>query len=128
MTICVPVSNGEVMDKFSILLIKKEFIKDNSKLDKVNTEIEFLIEHINNIKQQFNIDLLFSKLLDVNKQLWTIEDNIRQKEKNKEFDKEFIEIARSVYFTNDKRCEIKNEINILTNSSIYEVKSYEKYD
>jgi hypothetical protein len=128
MTICVPVSNGEVMDKFSILLIKKEFIKDNSKLDKVNTEIEFLIEHINNIKQQFNIDLLFSKLLDVNKQLWTIEDNIRQKEKNKEFDEEFIEIARSVYFTNDKRCEIKNEINILTNSSIYEVKSYEKYD
>ena len=128
MTICVPVSNGEVMDKFSILLIKKEFIKDNSKLDKVNTEIEFLIEHINNIKQQSNIDLLFSKLLDVNKQLWTIEDNIRQKEKNKEFDEEFIEIARSVYFTNDKRCEIKNEINILTNSSIYEVKSYEKYD
>jgi len=128
MTICVPVSNGEVMDKFSILLIKKEFIKDNSKLDKVNTEIEFLIEHINNIKQQFNSDLLFSKLLDVNKQLWTIEDNIRQKEKNKEFDEEFIEIARSVYFTNDKRCEIKNEINILTNSSIYEVKSYEKYD
>ena len=128
MTICVPISNGEVMDKFSILLIKKEFIKDNSKLDKVNTEIEFLIEHINNIKQQFNIDLLFSKLLDVNKQLWTIEDNIRQKEKNKEFDEEFIEIARSVYFTNDKRCEIKNEINILTNSSIYEVKSYEKYD
>ena len=112
MTICVPVSNGEVMDKFSILLIKKEFIKDNSKLDKVNTEIEFLIEHINNIKQQFNIDLLFSKLLDVNKQLWTIEDNIRQKEKNKEFDEEFIEIARSVYFTNDKRCEIKNEINM----------------
>ena len=128
MTICVPVSNGEVMDKFSILLIKKEFIKDNSKLDKVNTEIEFLIEHINNIKQQFNSDLLFSKLLGVNKQLWTIEDNIRQKEKNKEFDEEFIEIARSVYFTNDKRCEIKNEINILTNSSIYEVKSYEKYD
>ena len=74
------------------------------------------------------IDLLFSKLLDVNKQLWTIEDNIRQKEKKEKFDEEFIEIARSVYFTNDKRCEIKNEINILTNSSIYEVKSYEKYD
>jgi hypothetical protein len=128
MTICVPVSNGELMDKFSILLIKKEFIKDNSKLDKINTEIEFLINHINNIKKEFDIDILFAKLIDVNKKLWTIEDNIRQKEKNKEFDKEFIEIARSVYFTNDKRCEIKNKINILTNSSIFEVKSYEKYD
>ena len=127
MTICVPVSNGEVMDKFSILLIKKEFIKDNSKLDKVNTEIEFLIEHINNIKQQFNIDLLFSKLLDVNKQLWTIEDNIRQKEKNKEFDEEFIEIARSVYFTNDKRFEIKSSVNKFYNSDIVEEKQYEKY-
>jgi len=128
MTICVPVSNGELMDKFSILLIKKEFIKDTSKLDNVNIEIEYLIEHINKIKQKFDIDVLFSELIEVNKQLWVIEDNIRQKEKNKEFDKEFIEIARSVYFTNDKRCKIKNEINLITNSSIFEVKSYEKYD
>ena len=116
------------MDKFSILLIKKEFIKDTSKLDNVNIEIEYLIEHINKIKQKFDIDVLFSELIEVNKQLWVIEDNIRQKEKNKEFDKEFIEIARSVYFTNDKRCKIKNEINLITNSSIFEVKSYEKYD
>ncbi len=128
MTICIPVSNGELMDKFSILLIKKEFIKDISKLDNVNIEIEYLIEHINNIKQKFDIDVLFSELIEVNKQLWVIEDNIRQKEKNKEFDKEFIEISRSVYFTNDKRCEIKNKINLITNSLIFEVKSYEKYD
>ncbi len=128
MTICIPVSNGELMDKFSILLIKKEFIKDISKLDNVNIEIEYLIEHINNIKQKFDIDILFSELIEVNKQLWVIEDNIRQKEKNKEFDKEFIEISRSVYFTNDKRCEIKNKINLITKSLIFEVKSYEKYD
>ena len=69
-----------------------------------------------------------NKLKNTNKELWNIEDNIRLKEKAQLFDKEFIELARSVYFTNDKRAEIKNIINEKTNSSIFEVKSYEKYD
>lgn len=128
MTISVPVSNGELIDKFTILLIKKEFIQDQPKLVLVNTEIDYLNVYINNINKEFDINILFSELIEVNKQLWMIEDNIRKKEKNQEFDKEFIELARSVYFTNDKRCKIKNDINKVTNSSIYEVKSYEEYD
>lgn len=123
----VPVSNGELMDKYSILLIKKEYIKDEEKLEKVNIEIDYLLDSINKLNNEFNVEILFSQLLITNKKLWNIEDSIRIKEKNQEFDKEFIEIARSVYFTNDERAKIKNEINALTNSNIYEVKSYEKY-
>ena len=124
----VPVSNGELMDKYSILLIKKEYINDEEKLKKVNTEIDCLMESINKLNNQFNIEKLFSELIIVNKKLWNIEDSIRIKEKNQEFDDEFIHIARSVYFTNDERARIKNDINGLTESNIFEVKSYEKYD
>ena len=124
----VPVSNGELMDKYSILLIKKEYINDEEKLKKVNTEIDCLMESINKLNNQFNIEKLFSELIIVNKKLWNIEDSIRIKEKNQEFDDEFIQIARSVYFTNDERARIKNDINGLTESNIFEVKSYEKYD
>ena len=124
----VPVSNGELMDKYSILLIKKEYIKDDEKIKKVNTEIDCLMESINKLNNQYNIEKLFSELINVNKKLWNIEDSIRMKEKNQEFDEEFIKIARSVYFTNDERARIKNEINNNTNSNIFEVKSYEKYN
>lgn len=124
----VPVSNGELMDKYSILLIKKEYIKDDEKIKKVNTEIDCLMESINKLNNQYNIKKLFSELINVNKKLWNIEDSIRMKEKNQEFDEEFIQIARSVYFTNDERARIKNEINNNTNSNIFEVKSYEKYN
>ncbi len=124
----VNVSNGELMDKYSILLIKKEFINDSTKIKYINTEIEYLLDNVNLIKKNFNIDALFSELIKINKKLWVIEDEIRLKEKEKQFDKEFIELARSVYHTNDLRAKIKNEINEETNSKIYEVKSYEKYN
>ena len=123
-----PVSNGELLDKYSILLIKKENIKDKKKIEKVDNEIKCLINYVNNLKEQFDIDNLFNSLLDVNKKLWNIEDSIRIKEKKQEFDEEFIKLARSVYFTNDERARIKNEINNNTDSNIFEVKSYEKYD
>lgn len=124
----VPVSNGELMDKYSILLIKKEFINDSTKISYVNKEIEYLIDYINKIKVNYNIDILFDKLIKINKKLWVIEDELRVKEKKKEFDKEFIELARSVYYTNDERAFVKNKINLETNSNIFEVKSYEKYN
>ena len=124
----VNVSNGELMDKYSILLIKKEFINDSTKIKYINTEIEYLLDNVNLIKKNFNIDALFSELIKINKKLWVIEDEIRLKEKEKQFDKEFIELARSVYHTNDLRAKIKNKINEETNSKIYEVKSYEKYN
>ena len=124
----VPVSNGELMDKYSILLIKKEFINDSTKIFYVNKEIEYLIDYINKIKVNYNIDILFDKLIKINKKLWVIEDELRVKEKKKEFDKEFIELARSVYYTNDERASVKNKINLETNSNIFEVKSYEKYN
>ena len=123
-----PVSNGELLDKYSILLIKKENIKKQEKIEKVNNEIKCLINYVNKLKDEFDIDNLFDALLNVNKKLWNIEDNIRIKEKKQEFDEEFIQLARSVYFTNDERARIKNEINSNTNSNIFEVKSYEKYN
>ena len=124
----VPVSNGELMDKYSILLIKKEHIKDTEKIKRIDDEINYLIESINKLNAEFNLDELFGKLLFTNKKLWNIEDSIRMKEKNQEFDNDFIQIARSVYFTNDIRAKIKNDINDLTKSNIFEVKSYEKYN
>ena len=124
----IPVSNGELIDKYTILLIKQEFIKDSNKLKKVEDEINVLKTFVKELIHQYNIEELMNKLKNTNKELWNIEDNIRLKEKAQLFDKEFIELARSVYFTNDKRAEIKNIINEKTNSSIFEVKSYEKYD
>ena len=124
----VPVSNGELMDKYSILLIKKEHIKDTEKIKRIDDEINYLIESINKLNAEYNLDELFGQLLITNKKLWDIEDSIRMKEKNQEFDNDFIQIARSVYFTNDIRAKIKNDINDLTKSNIFEVKSYEKYD
>jgi hypothetical protein len=124
----IPVSNGELMDKYSILLIKKEFINDLTKTNYVNQEITYLLEYVNKIKTTYNIDEVFNKLIEVNKKLWVIEDKLRVKEKKQEFDKEFIELARSVYFTNDERAVLKKQINEDTDSNIFEVKSYEKYD
>ena len=91
-------------------------------------QINYLIESINKLNAEYNLDELFGQLLITNKKLWDIEDSIRMKEKNQEFDNDFIQIARSVYFTNDIRAKIKNDINDLTKSNIFEVKSYEKYD
>jgi hypothetical protein len=123
----VHVSIGELIDKFTILLIKKSKIIDQEKLNKVSIEIDYLKKDVENLKNKYEINDLFDNLININTKLWNIEDNIRIKEKNQEFDSEFIQLARSVYFTNDERAFIKNEINKKTESNIFEVKSYEDY-
>ena len=120
-----PISIGELVDKITILEIKKNKLQ-NSKLENVLKELSFLRKLME--KNQIEItDDLFTQLKEINLTLWNIEDQIRIKEKNKEFDNIFIELARSVYFTNDKRSEIKKRINRLSNSEITEEKSYAEY-
>jgi len=120
-----PISIGELVDKITILEIKKNKLQ-NSKLENVLKELSFLRKLME--KHQIEItDNLFTELKEINLTLWNIEDQIRIKEKNKEFDNIFIELARSVYFTNDKRSEIKKRINRLSNSEITEEKSYSEY-
>jgi len=120
-----PISIGELIDKITILEIKKNKLQ-NSKLENVLKELSFLRKLME--KHQIEItDNLFTQLKEINLTLWNIEDQIRIKEKNKEFDNIFIELARSVYFTNDKRSEIKKRINLLSNSEITEEKSYTEY-
>ena len=120
--ILVPVSIGELVDKLTILDIKQEKIVDLTKIEKVKKEY-FELKKI----YDKSYDEEYKQLKEINLKLWEIEDNIRIKEKNKEFDEEFITLARSVYKTNDQRFNIKNKINIKSNSDINEVKSYEKY-
>jgi hypothetical protein len=123
----VEVSIGEVIDKYTILQIKLEKIKDISKLKNIEIESKLLSDAL----QSKNYFLIFSKeiveLQSINEKLWIIEDSIREKEKKKEFDNEFIELARSVYITNDIRFDIKNKINKMSDSAIVEEKSYSKY-
>ena len=120
-----PISIGELVDKITILEIKKNKLQ-NSKLENVLKELSFLRKLM--AKHQIEItDNLFTQLKEINLKLWNIEDQIRIKEKNKEFDNIFIELARSVYFKNDKRAEIKKRINRLSNSEITEEKSYAEY-
>ena len=120
-----PISIGELIDKITILEIKKDKMQ-NTKLKNVLKELSFLTELIEKHKIHLNHDL-FSQLKEINLSLWNIEDQIRIKEKNKEFDNTFIELARSVYFKNDKRAEIKKCINQLSNSEITEEKIYTEY-
>ena len=121
----VPISIGELIDKVTILEIKKDKLK-NLKLKNILKELSFLraVLEKNSI---FIPDEIFLQLKSINLTLWDIEDKIRIKEKNKEFDNEFIELARSVYLNNDRRSETKKELNIMFNSEIIEEKSYEKY-
>ena len=120
-----PISIGELVDKITILEIKKNKLQ-NSKLENVLKELSFLRKLME--KHQIEItDDLFTQLKEINLTLWNIEDQIRIKEKKKEFDNIFVELARSVYFTNDKRSEIKKRINRLSNSEITEEKSYAEY-
>ena len=120
-----PISIGELVDKITILEIKKNKLQ-NSKLENVLKELSFLRKLME--KNQIEItDDLFTQLKEINLTLWNIEDQIIIKEKNKEFDNTFIELARSVYFKNDKRAEIKKSINRLSNSEITEEKFYSEY-
>ena len=118
---CVPISFGELYDKYSILQIKKEKIKDHIKLIYINREIDYLQPFIDKyvIPEELKNNIMY-----INKELWEIEDNIREKENLREFDNEFITLARAVYITNDKRSIIKNNINVFLDSEIKEIKSY----
>ena len=121
----VPISIGELIDKITILEIKKDKLK-NLKLKNILNELSFLRAVLDE-NSIFIPDEIFLQLKSINLTLWDIEDKIRIKEKNKEFDNEFIELARSVYLNNDRRSETKKELNIMFNSEIIEEKSYEKY-
>ena len=121
----IEVSNGEIVDKLTILLIKRENIKDQEKINNINKEIDAIGCISDSIVSRDSPE--FTRLLDINKTLWIIEDEIRQKERDSEFDEEFISLARLVYFTNDERCEAKKAINKLSNSVLFEEKSYEPY-
>lgn len=129
MEIQVNISVGELVDKITILQIKKEKITNLEKINKVSYELELLENSFNSIKKSDSKELrdLINELKKINQKLWVIEDDIRLLEKNKNFESEFIKLARSVYITNDKRFDIKNKINKLFSSNVEEVKSYEKY-
>lgn len=129
MELLINISIGELIDKITILQIKKEKISDLEKVKKVSFELEILENSLNSFKTKKTNELkiLMDDLKEINQKLWTIEDDIRLLEKNKQFDKNFIDLARSVYITNDQRFEVKNKINKLFLSDIEEVKSYEEY-
>ena len=128
MSIKVELSVGELIDKISILQIKAERIIDRSKLENINKELDVLMSlWKDSINSNNNLESEINDLKAVNEELWDIEDKIRDKERNQVFDKDFIELARSVYFTNDKRAEIKRIINGKTGSELIEEKSYSDY-
>ena len=121
----IEVSNGEIIDKLTIIQIKLERIKDSAKLANLQKEFDVLKAASSSIMKID--DALYKALYDVNCELWEIEDHIRDLERKKDFGSDFIDTARSVYFRNDKRSDIKREINLKTSSGLIEEKSYEKY-
>ena len=124
----VPVSPGEVLDKITILEIKSERIEDPAKLANVRTELSLLRDTwAKTITGDDTIRALHAQLKEINEALWEIEDDIRDKERAREFDDRFIELARAVYFTNDKRSEVKKQLNLHLGSQIVEEKSYQDY-
>ena len=124
-SILAPVSLGELIDKITILEIK-QINMTGIKLKNVDKELKLIKNILQDTNLEIDIDLI-NNLKEVNKNLWEIEDNIRIKESNQEFDKEFIELARSVYKENDKRASIKKEINQKYYSELIEEKSYKSY-
>ena len=122
-----PISVGELMDKISILKIKKKNITDEKKLLFINEELQLLSSTLNAVVQDNIINEFLDKLIEVNSKLWKIEDDIRLCERNKKFNQHFIDLAREVYITNDKRADIKLAINNHFGSTLIEVKSYAKY-
>lgn len=121
----IEVSVGEIVDKLSILQIKTRFIKDEEKLNNVKKEYDYLYDIVFNEMKIEQTD--FFDMVSINQKLWKIEDDLRDKERAKTFDDEFIELARAVYFTNDKRAEVKKGINIKYGSLFVEEKSYSDY-
>tara|TARA_Y100000590_G_scaffold270208_1_gene303463 strand:+ start:598 stop:981 length:384 start_codon:yes stop_codon:yes gene_type:complete len=127
MIISTPVSVGELVDKISILHIKNINIKDVEKIKFIKEELELLNQTLDKYVNRDHIQEYLDALIEINSKLWVIEDDIRDCERNKNFDQKFIELARSVYFTNDKRSDVKLNINKKFGSQIIEVKSYEDY-
>jgi hypothetical protein len=124
--ITIPVSVGELIDKYSILQIKRSKVK-GVKLENVQNEINSLTSYVSKFITIDTISTLYEDLLGVNTQLWEVEDEIRILENQKVFNDNFIQLARSVYYLNDERFSIKNKINVLTDSEIQEVKQYIDY-
>tara|TARA_Y100001954_G_C15613494_1_gene504063 strand:+ start:401 stop:859 length:459 start_codon:yes stop_codon:yes gene_type:complete len=129
--ILAPISIGELIDKITILEIKIEKIQDNNKQKFIKHELENLNKLLADINfskdQKKTVNSLKDELNTVNRKLWKIEDDIRYLESLKQFNEEFVELARNVYLTNDKRASLKQKLNQITNSEIVEVKSYKKY-
>jgi hypothetical protein len=125
--VSIPVSIGEMIDKLSILQVKKTKVSNVEKLGFINKEFDLLYNFSSEYFSNLEIELIYEKLILVNTNLWDIEDQLRILEKEKKFDTEFIKLARKVYFTNDERFRLKNEINLLTSSEIREIKDYVKY-
>ena len=126
--ILVEVSIGELLDKISILDIKKDKIKDETKLEHILNEYKILKEEYDNkVKNDDKLSKLYTSLKEINSKLWVIEDEKRLCEKNADFGDEFIKLSRDVHFLNDEREKIKIEINIHTGSKIKEIKEYTKY-
>ena len=126
--ILVEVSIGELLDKISILEIKQEKIKDSEKLKFISNEHSILKYQLEkNVKSDNKLKELFQSLKEINLKLWSIEDNKRLCEKEKNFGEEFIKLSRDVHFLNDERAKIKLEINGYTGSSIREIKEYTSY-
>ena len=123
----VEISNGELLDKFSILEIKMGNITDPSKLTNVENEYRELTSDCTDLLRNSAISSLYAELKSVNQRLWIIEDDIRECERRKDFGQEFISLAREVYFTNDDRARVKKEINLASGSSLVEEKSYQVY-
>ena len=127
----IEVSNGEIIDKFTILLIKKDKIKDAFKLKHIENELNLFLNILNSESDQDEVDklrnvpdALINDLKEINSKLWDIEDEIRLKEQDKDFGDQFIELSRSIYILNDKRFRIKNKINEVTKSVLREQKDH----
>jgi peptidoglycan hydrolase CwlO-like protein len=122
----IEVSNGEIVDKLTIIEIKLKHIQDENKRKNLQTEFDVLDRAVSQIIAKDHE--LYLELLKINQELWDIEDTIRDLERDKDFGEAFVQTARAVYFTNDRRSEVKRKINDLTGSNLIEEKSYQKYD
>ena len=126
----VEVSNGELLDKLTILELKLTNITNVQKLSNIQKEHDELSPLADQLFDSYGEELknFYRKLTEINSELWTIEDDIRECERNKDFGSDFVSLARAVYFTNDKRSDVKKAINLLTDSGFVEEKSYEDYE
>jgi hypothetical protein len=127
--ILIPISPGELLDKITILQIKAERIGDPAKVANVKTELDMLSKVWDeSVESDDVITALSAELKSINERLWEIEDDIRDEERNRRFGERFVELARSVYVTNDERANAKKKVNLHLNSTIVEEKSYQDYN